>query len=73
MNGYMNGIYGDPAALGGGAANMVNPVGVQGNISASGGFGGTGAATQSGPLALLVLLAGVTIFYFATRKMQGSL
>lgn len=70
MNSYMQGLYGQSQLA---PTNMQAAPGVQGNVSVSGGFGGTGAAANAGPIALIVILGGVVIFYFATRKLQGSI
>jgi len=54
-----------------GQAQGAGPAGVQGNVSVSGGFGGSGG-TQGGVFALIVLLGGLAVFYVATRGIQGS-
>lgn len=46
------------------------PYGVSGPASV--GISARGSANIAGPVALLVILVGVTAFYVATHKIQGS-
>jgi hypothetical protein len=74
MNSYQTGMGFSTAQSNGGTPvnQMQNAGPINANFATTGGLT-TGLNAQPGVLALILLTAGLVVFYFTTRKIQGSL